>query len=162
MDLLLKAALGAAVVVTLVAYRLAPRMLGRPLLGDRFHQHVSQWNRDTLLGAALFGVGWGIAGFCPGGALPALGTGQADVFVFVAALIAGIFAAKRLMALTHARSAALLRREGVLGDLLTLAEACESSDDAVFHKAAGTLHLTSQQINLAHLQALAWADQMAD
>jgi EAL and modified HD-GYP domain-containing signal transduction protein len=59
-------------------------------------------------------------------------------------------------------AAALLRREGVLGDLLTLAEACESSDDAVFHKAAGTLHLSSQQINLAHLQALAWADQMTE
>ena len=57
---------------------------------------------------------------------------------------------------------ALLRREGFLGDLLTLAEACESSDDAVFDRAAGTLHLSSQQINFAHLQALAWADQLTD
>lgn len=56
--------------------------------------------------------------------------------------------------------AALLRREGFLGDLLTLAEACESSDDVVFNRAATTLHLTSQQINLAHLQALAWADHL--
>ncbi|MDT0138876.1 HDOD domain-containing protein [Acidovorax sp. PRC11] len=59
-------------------------------------------------------------------------------------------------------AAALLRREGVLGELLRLAEACESSDDAMFDQAATTLHLTSQQINWAHLQALAWADQMAD
>ena len=57
---------------------------------------------------------------------------------------------------------ALLRREGFLGDLLTLAEACESSDHAVFDRAAGTLHLSSQQINFAHLQALAWADQLTD
>ncbi|MNU03547.1 hypothetical protein D3C72_2476160 [compost metagenome] len=62
----------------------------------------------------------------------------------------------------EASAAALLRREGFLGDLLTLAEACESSDDAVFHRAAGTLHLSSQQINLAHLQALAWADQLTE
>ena len=67
-----------------------------------------------------------------------------------------------LLTVPDAVAAALLRREGVLGDLLTLAEACESSDDAVFHKAAGTLHLTSQQINLAHLQALAWADQITE
>jgi hypothetical protein len=40
-----------------------------------------------------------------------LGTGQIDVFVFVAALIAGIFAAKGLMALTHARAARVLRPE---------------------------------------------------
>ena len=59
-------------------------------------------------------------------------------------------------------AAALLRREGFLGDLLTLAEACESSDDALFDRAAGLLHLTSQQINFAHLQALAWADHISD
>lgn len=59
-------------------------------------------------------------------------------------------------------AAALLRREGFLGDLLTLAEACESSDDATFDRAAGLLHLTSQQINLAHLQALAWADHITE
>lgn len=59
-------------------------------------------------------------------------------------------------------AAALLRREGFLGDLLTLAEACESSDDAAFDRTAGLLHLSSQQINFAHLQALAWADQLTD
>ncbi len=57
-------------------------------------------------------------------------------------------------------SAALLRREGYLGNLLTLAEACESSDDDAFNRAAGTVHLSSQQINGAHLQALAWADHI--
>lgn len=67
-----------------------------------------------------------------------------------------------LLNVPDASAAALLRREGFLGDLLTLAEACESSDDAVFHRAAGTLHLSSQQINLAHLQALAWADQLTE
>ena len=62
----------------------------------------------------------------------------------------------------YRRLGPLLRREGFLGDLLTLAEACESSDDALFDRAAGLLHLTSQQINFAHLQALAWADHISD
>lgn len=67
-----------------------------------------------------------------------------------------------LLTLPDEISNALLRREGFLGDLLTLAEACESSDDSVFDRKAGVLHLSSQQINLAHLQALAWADHLSD
>lgn len=70
--------------------------------------------------------------------------------------------ALELVNLPEPVAAALLRREGILGDLLTLAEACESSDDAEFDRSANLLHLTSQQINLAHLQALAWADHIAD
>ena len=44
--------------------------------------------------------------------------------------------------------------------LLQLAEACESSDDLAFDHSASVLQLTSQQINWAHLQALAWCDQI--
>ena len=71
----------------------------------------SRIDARLLGGAAVFGVGWGIAGFCPGGALPALGTGRIEVFAFVAALIAGIFVAKGLTALSGARTARVLRRE---------------------------------------------------
>lgn len=55
---------------------------------------------------------------------------------------------------------ALLSHEGVFGDLLRLAEACESSNDEAFDQAASALKLTSQQINWAHLQALAWCEQI--
>jgi uncharacterized protein len=103
--------MGGAVVVAFLGYRLILRRPA-PLFDAKFHLPDNAHIDARLLGgAALFGVGWGIAGFCPGGALPALGTGQGDVFLFVAALIAGIFAAKGLMALTHARNARLLRRE---------------------------------------------------
>jgi uncharacterized membrane protein YedE/YeeE len=53
---------------------------------------------------ALFGVGWGIAGFCSGGALPALGTGKIEVILLVVSLIASIFAANRLMKFTTQRA----------------------------------------------------------
>lgn len=52
-----------------------------------------------VAGSALFGIGWGIAGFCPGGALPALGTLRAEPVAFVAALIAGLTVARGLKAL---------------------------------------------------------------
>lgn len=68
--------MGGAVAATLVAYKLAPRLMGQPLLGGYFHQHVSAWNRDTLQGAAIFGVGWGLCGVCPGPAIAGLGTGN--------------------------------------------------------------------------------------
>lgn len=61
-----------------------------------------------------------------------------------------------LLSLPEEISNALLRREGFLGDLLTLAEACESSDDSVFDRKAGVLHLSSQQINLAHAPCRPW------
>ncbi|MDA0188400.1 MAG: YeeE/YedE family protein, partial [Proteobacteria bacterium] len=57
-------------------------------------------------GSAVFGVGWGIAGFCPGGALPALGTGRLEVILFVAALLGGIFAAKFLQNLSRPKAEA--------------------------------------------------------
>jgi len=75
-DLGLMLVMGGAVAVTVLAYGLLPRLLGRPLLGERFHHHASAWNRDTAVGAALFGVGWGLCGVCPGPAIAGLGLGN--------------------------------------------------------------------------------------
>lgn len=68
--------MGGAMGVTLVAYKLLPKLIKAPLLGGYFHWHVSHWNRDTLVGAAVFGVGWGLCGVCPGPAIAGLGTGN--------------------------------------------------------------------------------------
>jgi EAL and modified HD-GYP domain-containing signal transduction protein len=56
---------------------------------------------------------------------------------------------------------ALLKRQGPLAPLLDLTIACETGDDAVFASAANTLGLNSSQINMAHMQALIWADSLA-
>lgn len=87
--------MGGAVVVTLVAYKLLPRWLRQPLLGDRFHTHVAHLNRDTVVGAALFGVGWGLCGVCPGPAIAGLGTGNWDLLwalggIALGALVQGL------------------------------------------------------------------------
>lgn len=103
--------MGGALVVTFIGYRIVLRRPA-PIIDATFHLPDNPRVDARLLGgAAVFGIGWGIAGFCPGGALPALGTGQFEVVAFVAALIAGIFAAKALMALSGARAARILRRE---------------------------------------------------
>ncbi len=57
---------------------------------------------------------------------------------------------------------ALLYKKGVLAPFLELTKACESEDDELFAEAIGTLNLTSQQVNWAHLQALTWAESVTD
>jgi uncharacterized membrane protein YedE/YeeE len=52
-----------------------------------------------LVGAALFGVGWGLAGFCPGPALTAVGTLSRQPLLFVASMVAGMFAHRAFEAL---------------------------------------------------------------
>jgi len=70
-----------------------PSAQGRPapLLDDRFHDPVDAGiDAPLVIGALLFGVGWGIAGFCPGPALVALGGGVADAWIFTAAMLIGV------------------------------------------------------------------------
>ena len=94
--------MGGAVVTTFIGYRL---VLGRkqPLFETRFKLPTSTNIDPTLFGgAAIFGVGWGIAGFCPGGAIPAIGTGRMEVLVFMAGLVAGLIATRLVLAKTNA------------------------------------------------------------
>jgi hypothetical protein len=81
--------MGGAVMVALLAYKLVPRLLARPLLDDHFHKHPSVWNRDTAMGAALFGVGWGLCGVCPGPAIAGLGAGNWDLLWALAGIALG-------------------------------------------------------------------------
>jgi len=84
--------MGGALIVTAIGYQ---RVLARtrPLLESRFNLPTARDVDARLIGgAALFGIGWGMAGFCPGGALPAMGIGRSEVLLFVAALVAGIYA----------------------------------------------------------------------
>ncbi len=57
---------------------------------------------------------------------------------------------------------ALLRNQGVFAPFLELTRACESGDDAAFARTAEALHLSNHQVNMAHLQALAWAESLGE
>lgn len=88
--------MGGALITTFIGYRL---VLDRsaPVLAKAFQVPAIRTIDARLLGgSAVFGVGWGIAGFCPGGALPALGTGRWEVFAFAAAVVVGIYIARFL------------------------------------------------------------------
>jgi uncharacterized membrane protein YedE/YeeE len=66
----------------------------RPLLRKRSIDFQQRIDAPLVIGAALFGIGWGIGGYCPGPALTALSNLSAEAFVFVAAMVAGGMLAK--------------------------------------------------------------------
>ena len=82
--------MGGALLVAIPAFRLIFRG-SRPVLADDFDLPTKDSLDASLLGgAALFGVGWGLSGFCPGPSVTALASGLVPVFAFVAAMIAGM------------------------------------------------------------------------
>jgi uncharacterized membrane protein YedE/YeeE len=91
--------MGGGLVTAFIGYRLIFRRRAMPVFEPGFalpdKRHI---DRDLLSGAAIFGIGWGIAGFCPGGAVPALGLLQPQTPIFLAALVAGIIIARTIKA----------------------------------------------------------------
>lgn len=87
--------LGGAVGVAGAGYALA-RRLPHPAFDTDFELPTKRRiDRPLVAGAALFGIGWGLSGFCPGPAVAALSTGALPVAVFVAAMLVGMAAQHR-------------------------------------------------------------------
>lgn len=82
--------------VTILGYRLVFRRHG-PMLSDKFNLPTAQYiDLPLVAGAALFGIGWGLAGICPGPALADLATFEPKVLLFVVAMLAGMVLADAL------------------------------------------------------------------
>ena len=82
--------LGAAVLTSMVLLPVVLRR-ARPQLADRFQLAATgRIDRRLVGGAALFGLGWGLAGYCPGPALVGLGVGAAEALWFVPAMMLGM------------------------------------------------------------------------
>jgi uncharacterized protein len=85
-----------ALIVTTIGYRLAWRQ-PKPVLADMFDLPVSQViDNRLLIGAATFGIGWGLSGFCPGPAVTALALLAPGTLVFVPAMLIGMGLARRV------------------------------------------------------------------
>lgn len=90
-DLGLLLVLGSAVLVTLLAYQLGPKLLKKPAFEPRFARYTSSLDTRTLLGAAIFGLGWGICGVCPGPAIAGLGVGNWPLLYALAGIAVGAY-----------------------------------------------------------------------
>lgn len=90
--------MGGAVIVSFPAFFLAKRSSHGPLMAKVFQLPTRQdIDKPLLIGAAIFGIGWGLGGFCPGPAIGALASLQWPVLGFVLALIFGQWLAKRFV-----------------------------------------------------------------
>ncbi len=82
--------MGGALVVMAIAWRLVPGM-ARPIFEDDFHIPTkSELTPKLIGGAALFGIGWGVAGLCPGPGFAALAIEPVSAAIFVVAMFAGM------------------------------------------------------------------------
>ncbi len=82
--------LGGAVTTTLVLFRFVLKRPA-PLFADSFQlSSLRTLDRPLLVGAGLFGIGWGLAGYCPGPALVGLGVASAEALWFVPAMLVGM------------------------------------------------------------------------
>lgn len=88
--------MGGAIAVALSAFLLA-RQRTTNFFGGAMHlPRPGQIDRPLVLGSLVFGVGWGLAGFCPGPALVSLGAGQPKAAVFVLAMLVGMMVFDRV------------------------------------------------------------------
>jgi uncharacterized membrane protein YedE/YeeE len=94
-----------AIGIHFVLFRLIMRRAS-PLLDTRFHMPTRrEIDRPLILGSAIFGVGWGLAGFCPGPGIVCLGTGASAAIVFGAAMLLGMGAHARFVGVSARRAA---------------------------------------------------------
>ncbi len=90
--------LGGAVCIAFIAVTIQ-RRLQRPVFDTQFHiPERTDIDARLIGGSVLFGIGWGLAGFCPGPALSALTTGLTPVLLFIVAMIAGMLLHDRVLA----------------------------------------------------------------
>ena len=86
--------MGGAIAVTMPGYWLV-RQRQKPFLGDSFDlPNRTDFDLRLIGGAAIFGIGWGLGGFCPGPALTALPIAAPGTLIFVPAMLAGMWAAR--------------------------------------------------------------------
>lgn len=90
--------MGGAVGVAMLAFRLVLRRK-QPMFESEFHlPRMTKVDRRVLVGSAVFGLGWGIGGYCPGPGIAALSTGSVEALVFVAGMALGSLLYRRLAA----------------------------------------------------------------
>ena len=89
--------MGGALMITFVAFAITPTQGRKPWASDKFDLPTrNDIDFKLIAGAAMFGIGWGLAGYCPGPAMASIISGGVDALVFVAALLTGLLFAKKL------------------------------------------------------------------
>lgn len=90
--------MASALAVALTGYRILFGKAERPMMEPKFFVPTSRVIDPKLIGGSVvFGIGWGISGFCPGGAIPALGIDPQTTGIFVISMAGGIMIARTIL-----------------------------------------------------------------
>ncbi|ASI94985.1 YeeE/YedE family protein [Vibrio rotiferianus] len=90
--------MGGALAIFVPAYLLLIKPRNESVFGDEIICPTSKAiDKKLVVGAALFGIGWGLLGVCPGPAVASLFTGNTQALLFIAAMLVGSFTAKRMV-----------------------------------------------------------------
>jgi uncharacterized membrane protein YedE/YeeE len=90
--------MGGAVISFLLLQLLIQRRFSKPMLGEMFQiPSRKDLDRSLIFGALLFGMGWGLGGYCPGPAITSLGSGNMNAVLFVVAMAMGMLLADRVI-----------------------------------------------------------------
>lgn len=84
------------IIITTTFYHLIPKIIQKPLFAKKFSKYKSVFSKKTIIGAIIFGIGWGISGICPGAAFAGIGTGNwillfGIITMFLGAYVEGAF-----------------------------------------------------------------------
>ena len=99
--------MGGALITTFIGYRVVFWLRKRPLIANSFQvPKKADIDAPLIIGASLFGIGWGITGFCPGGSIPAITLGEPSVWIFIVSMAAGITLARMWNRFRRSKAAA--------------------------------------------------------
>ena len=91
--------MGGALLVFTPVYQLVKNKMSKPLFDERFFVPItSAIDKPLIIGAIIFGIGWGISGICPGPALANVAGFEEKIFGFIVAMIIGMIVASRMKA----------------------------------------------------------------
>ncbi len=83
--------MGAALAISAPAYAIARRSQRKPALGDVYESFPKSIQKNHWVGGAIFGVGWGLCGVCPGAAFASVGIGNVMILVAIAGMLLGAY-----------------------------------------------------------------------
>lgn len=90
--------MGGGLIVMMLAVQYGRRRMGKPLFDNRFHEpEFNRIDAPLVVGAALFGIGWGMSGICPGPAISLIAFVPSNLLVFLLAMFVGSYAGSMLM-----------------------------------------------------------------
>lgn len=90
-DLGLLVLMGCAAGINFIAINIVPKFIEKPILGEAYKPRTRIFGKNTIIGAIIFGIGWGISGLCPGAALSSIGVGNLPALAGIAMMFVGAY-----------------------------------------------------------------------